>query len=80
VIPMTFREWLIETKLHDDSALGDFAVDVLGDRHTVSLPNTREVWEAYLRRRRACVEAIEAFAEGWQAYEEYCVVHLVGPR
>ncbi|MGB9467255.1 MAG: hypothetical protein WBR10_19265 [Candidatus Acidiferrum sp.] len=59
---MTFREWIIETKLRSKLAVGDLAKDIFFDEAAKSVPNTREEGRAHLKHSPTSVHEVLAQA------------------
>lgn len=55
---MTFKNWVLENYINEDSPEGDFAMDMRDDK---DFPETK-VYD-YLRRVRACREAVQTYRE-----------------
>ena len=70
---MTFYRFLKEHPRNgEESPIGDFIEDVMGDRHFPARISTKRLLESYLSyTRRACLEAMAAFEELWKDYQEY---------
>lgn len=64
---MTFREWLLETKLRARGPVSDFAHDVQADPAAVTVGNIHAEWLEHLRMVPG--EVLAAFARAWAAYE-----------
>lgn len=67
---MTFYEWVITRKAHDNSR-GDFIRDSRTSSIEKNLENTESSWRNYLRQQNACSEAVKEFNLLWKQYQKY---------
>lgn len=68
---MPFYEWVL-TRRVTDSPRGDLIYDIKKDERFTTADNEASI-EAYLIRRHACSEAIEAFRKLWKEYKRKCL-------
>ena len=65
--PSPFVRWLKEKHLGKDTPIGDLAADTVSDCDFPALA-VHDVIERYLRFKRACDGAMEAFEAAWKEY------------
>ena len=65
--PSSFFAWLM-TKCGDDDPIGDVARDASSDARFPRNVRTFDGVRSYLHSRRACLEALEAAEEAWNAF------------
>lgn len=74
---MSFYEWL-QRQSTRDTPTGDLARDAARVPQSRDLPDTLSAWDAFLRGRGACPEALSALRLAWRSYQSYRVKHPEG--
>ncbi|SPF47575.1 conserved hypothetical protein [Candidatus Desulfosporosinus infrequens] len=66
----SFYDWCISNYENQDNPAGDLTRDMQGDRDYPETVAEKSVIINYLRRRRACKEALDTFNRVWNLYED----------
>lgn len=64
--PLSFKNWISNFK-NVDLPIGDLANDIANDKIFPSTSDKQEIY-SYLRKKRACNEALETFEHAWNYY------------
>lgn len=64
---MTFKAWIKRRRV--DDRIGDLAEDIARDKTFPAQVDTLDALLGHMRRKNACLEAIETAKEAWEEYE-----------
>ena len=68
---MSFKQYVLEKYLGQDSVYGDLARDIAIDDYFMDSFDTEEDIRLHLISENACDSCLEVFKELWQEYESY---------
>jgi hypothetical protein len=65
---MSFRDWIIKTKLQHKGAVGDLCRDIYFDEAAKNVPNTLEAWRGRLKNSPDYI--LTVLTQAWRQYEK----------